>query len=43
LGSLLIFAGLIPGARFLYFDIFKGGIGHIQILILAAIFIIVGF
>jgi glycosyltransferase involved in cell wall biosynthesis len=43
LGSLLILAGLIPGTRFLYFYIFEGGIGHIQSLILAAIFIIVGF
>ena len=43
LGSLLILAGLIPGIRFLNYYIFDGGIGHIQSLILAAIFIIVGF
>jgi len=43
LGSLLIFTGLIPGSRFLYFYYLNGGIGHIQSLILTAILIIVGF
>jgi hypothetical protein len=42
-GFLLVLAGLISGARFLYIYIFDGGIGHIQSLILAAILIIVGF
>ncbi len=42
-GTLLILAGLIPGIRYLYFYMLDGGIGHIQSLILAAIFIIVGF
>jgi hypothetical protein len=36
-------AGLVLGARFLYFLIGNQGAGHIQSLILAAILLIVGF
>lgn len=43
LGALLVFAGTIPGIRFLYFYFSGHRIGHIQSLILAAILIIVGF
>lgn len=43
IGSLLILGGLIPSVRFLfYFFMGKGG-GHVQSLVLAAIFFIVGF
>ena len=43
LGGLMILAGLLPGARFLW-NFFQGkGDGHIQSLILAAILLIVGF
>jgi hypothetical protein len=37
----MILLGMIPGARFVYLYL-KGGAGHIQSLILAAILIIVG-
>lgn len=45
LGVVLIILGVIPGIRFLYFYFFTSdrGIGHIQSLILSAIFLIVGF
>jgi len=38
IGALLMLAGLALGARFLYY-----GSGHIQSLILAAVFLIAGF
>jgi hypothetical protein len=43
LGGTLIFAGSIPGIRFLYLYAVGHRIGHIQSLILSAILIIVGF
>jgi glycosyltransferase involved in cell wall biosynthesis len=43
LGSTLIILGIIPGLRYLYFFCSGNRIGHVQSLILAAIFIIVGF
>ena len=43
LGGALITGGLVLGLRFLYFFLQKGGAGHVQSLILAAILIIVGF
>ncbi len=42
-GSLLILIGLAPAARFLYFYFAGSGSGHIQSLIFAAVFLIVGF
>jgi glycosyltransferase involved in cell wall biosynthesis len=43
IGAALILIGLVPAARFLY-NLFAGsGTGHIQSLIFAAIFLIVGF
>ena len=42
LGAALIFLGILPGVRFLYFYFFVDRVGHIQSLILAAILIIVG-
>lgn len=42
LGSLILFLGLIPGARFLYFFFSGSGQGHIQSLILSAILLITG-
>jgi len=42
LGAVLIFLGILPGVRFLYFYFFVDRVGHIQSLILAAILIIVG-
>lgn len=42
LGSLILFLGLIPGARFLYFYFSGNGQGHIQSLILSAILLITG-
>jgi len=43
LGFLFIFLGLIPSTRFLYFYISGTGSGHIQSLILASIFFVIGF
>lgn len=45
LGFLMIFIGMVPGIRFVYFYFFTEdrGMGHIQSLILSAIFLIVGF
>lgn len=43
LGGLMIMAGIVPAARFLYFWITEGGVGHIQSLIFAAVLLIVGF
>jgi len=43
LGGALITGGLVLGLRFLYFFLQKGGAGHVQSLILAAILTIVGF
>jgi glycosyltransferase involved in cell wall biosynthesis len=42
-GSVMVFLGLIPGIRFLYFYFSGSPVGHIQSLILAAVLIIVGF
>lgn len=42
LGSLILFFGLIPGGRFLYFFLNGSGQGHIQSLILSAILLITG-
>jgi hypothetical protein len=43
LGSLFILAGLVLASRFLYFYIIGQGSGHLQSVILAAVFLIVGF
>ena len=43
LGSIMIFGGLILGARYLYFALIGQGGGHVQSVILAAIVLIVGF
>jgi glycosyltransferase involved in cell wall biosynthesis len=43
IGGIMTAAGLVLGARFLYFLIGNQGAGHIQSLILAAILLIVGF
>ncbi|MDP9170320.1 MAG: glycosyltransferase family 2 protein [Acidobacteriota bacterium] len=43
LGIALIVIGLIPGFRYLYLIYIGKRIGHVQSLVLAAIFIIVGF
>jgi len=43
LGLLMLFLGLLPGLRFLYYWIVDGGMGHIQSLLLSAILLIVGF
>jgi len=43
IGGVFILAGLIPGARFLYFWAVDAGTGHIQSLVLSAILLIVGF
>lgn len=43
LGSFLIFLGLIPGVRFLYFLYIGETVGHIQSLILTAILLLMGF
>ncbi len=42
-GSILVFLGTIPAARFLWFYLAGNRTGHIQSLLLAAILIIVGF
>lgn len=43
IGGLLIFIGVIPGIRFIYFYFTGNSGGHIQSLILSAILLIVGF
>ena len=43
LGVILIVLGLIPGFRFLYLYAIGQRVGHVQSLILGAIFLIVGF
>jgi glycosyltransferase involved in cell wall biosynthesis len=44
IGGIMIAAGALLGLRFLYFFVASGGMaGHVQSLILAAIFLIVGF
>lgn len=43
IGSLFLFAGLLLGARFLYYFLAEGRAGHVQSLILASVFLIVGF
>jgi glycosyltransferase involved in cell wall biosynthesis len=43
IGSVCIFFGLIPSARFLFFYLAGEGAGHIQSLIMAAVLFIVGF
>ena len=43
LGLLFVAIGIIPGLRFIYLYLFVDRLGHIQSLILSAIFIIVGF
>ncbi len=42
-GSVLILIGVVPALRFLYFFFTDSGGGHIQSLIFAAVFLIVGF
>lgn len=42
-GGIMILAGLVPAARFLYYFFTSDGTGHIQSLIFAAVFLIVGF
>jgi glycosyltransferase involved in cell wall biosynthesis len=42
-GTLLVFAGTLPGIRFLYLKFVGQGVGHVQSLILGAILIMVGF
>ena len=42
IGTLLIFAGVLPGLRFLYLFLFVDRHGHVQSLILTAILTIVG-
>jgi len=43
IGALCIAAGGVIGARFLYYYLTRGGAGHVQSLILAAVLLIVGF
>ncbi len=43
IGGAIFGAGVLLGLRFIYFYITKGGAGHIQSLILAAVLLIVGF
>lgn len=43
LGLIMIIPGIIIGLRFIYYFIVEGGAGKIQSLILAAIFILIGF
>ncbi len=43
LSAVLIFLGMIPGLRFLYFLYIGETVGHVQSLILSAILLIVGF
>jgi len=43
IGAFFIFIGILIGCRFIYYYLLSGGIGKIQSLILAAIFMIIGF
>ena len=43
IGTLLMLVGIVIGGRFLWFYVNSDGAGHIQSLILAAIFLITGF
>jgi hypothetical protein len=43
IGGTLIASGIVLGLRFLYFLLRGGGAGHVQSLILATAFAIVGF
>jgi len=43
LASTLFVAGIVLGLRFLYYYVFEHGIGHVQSVILAAVFMIFGF
>jgi glycosyltransferase involved in cell wall biosynthesis len=43
IGALVFGLGVLLGIRFLYYFIVVGGAGHIQSLILAAVFLILGF
>jgi hypothetical protein len=43
IGTILILIGAVPAARFMYFYFTDTGAGHIQSLIFAAVFLIVGF
>lgn len=42
-GSILILIGAVPALRFIYFYLGGSGAGHVQSLIFAAVFLIVGF
>ena len=41
-GSLIFLAGVLVGARFLYFYFTEGGAGHIQSVVLAAVLLLMG-
>ena len=43
IGAACVAAGGVIGARFLYYYLTRGGAGHVQSLILAAVLLIVGF
>jgi len=43
IGSILIAAGMVLGARFIFYFFTEGGAGHIQSLLLTILLIIVGF
>ena len=43
IGGLLLFIGMIPAIRFLYYYLIGSGDGHVQSLIFSAVFFIVGF
>jgi glycosyltransferase involved in cell wall biosynthesis len=43
LASTLFVAGIVLGLRFLYYYLFEHGMGHVQSVILAAVFMIFGF
>lgn len=43
IGSAMVFVGVAIGARFLYYFFATGSAGHIQSLILSAVFLITGF
>jgi hypothetical protein len=42
-GAIILFLGLLVGCRFLFYYFLTGGTGKIQSLILAAVFILIGF
>jgi hypothetical protein len=42
-GSLVVLAGVLLGARFVYYFVMGNGAGHIQSLILASVLLVVGF